>query len=409
MKRNTNIGVRAVCVAKGHYDGVAVVLPPRICGCGSATAAPTSGVRCTGWALPSVAILLACLLMGGPAVHRLTAAEPARLPALPSSEALDKTAAWEQPAVETVKAQVMAWLEKGKASPAVRDKAVALWTKLSAQPSGGELLDCLAGSIALADAKAAKLVEFCSKPRKSVALPDQGWLQDKKLPPLESANLRLLYARWLVHATMFDEAGDQLSGLVPADVVAPAELLFYQGVVNYRLLNQEQGMKAINDLLDGAETSPRRYVQVARLMQADLEALKPDTLDHIARRMEDIQRRLELGRAGPKVRKVEDGVIASLDKLIKKLEDEQPDPNSSASPSGGIQSKKSLPDSMPMSGKGPGQVAKRNIGNKSGWGDLPAKEREEAMQTIGRDYPSHYRDVIEQYFRKLATEEENKK
>ena len=62
-----------------------------------------------------------------------------------------------------------------------------------------------------------------------------------------------------------------------------------------------------------------------------------------------------------------------------------------------------------MGGKGPGEVTKRNIGSKSGWGDLPAKEREEAMQTIGRDYPSHYRDVIEQYFRKLATEEENKK
>ncbi len=39
--------------------------------------------------------------------------------------------------------------------------------------------------------------------------------------------------------------------------------------------------------------------------------------------MEDIRRRLDLGRAGPKVRKVEKGVIESLDKLIKKLEEEQ--------------------------------------------------------------------------------------
>jgi hypothetical protein len=36
---------------------------------------------------------------------------------------------------------------------------------------------------------------------------------------------------------------------------------------------------------------------------------------------------------------------------------------------------------------------------------LPAKEREEAMQQIGKDFPSHYREVIEQYFRKLASEE----
>jgi len=27
------------------------------------------------------------------------------------------------------------------------------------------------------------------------------------------------------------------------------------------------------------------------------------------------------------------------------------------------------------------------------------------LQQIGRDYPTHYRDVIEQYFRRLAGEE----
>ncbi len=58
-----------------------------------------------------------------------------------------------------------------------------------------------------------------------------------------------------------------------------------------------------------------------------------------------------------------------------------------------------------MGGKGPGDVVKRNIGSKSGWGNLPPKEREEAIQQIGRDFPPHYREIIEQYFRKLATEE----
>ena len=57
-----------------------------------------------------------------------------------------------------------------------------------------------------------------------------------------------------------------------------------------------------------------------------------------------------------------------------------------------------------MGGKGPGEVTKKNIGSESGWGNLPPKEREQAMQQIGRDFPSHYRDVIEQYFRRLAAE-----
>jgi lipopolysaccharide biosynthesis regulator YciM len=46
------------------------------------------------------------------------------------------------------------------------------------------------------------------------------------------------------------------------------------------------------------------------------------------------------------------------------------------------------------------------LGNKAGWGDLPPKQRHEALQQIGKDYPAHYRDVIEQYFRKLASEDE---
>ena len=37
--------------------------------------------------------------------------------------------------------------------------------------------------------------------------------------------MRLYYAEWLVHATLYDEAREQLAGLQPKDVVAPAALL----------------------------------------------------------------------------------------------------------------------------------------------------------------------------------------
>jgi hypothetical protein len=52
-------------------------------------------------------------------------------------------------------------------------------------------------------------------------------------------------------------------------------------------------------------------------------------------------------------------------------------------------------------------VDQKKIGSKSGWGDLPPKEREEALQQISKDLPAHFRDVIEEYFRKLAREESN--
>jgi hypothetical protein len=64
------------------------------------------------------------------------------------------------------------------------------------------------------------------------------------------------------------------------------------------------------------------------------------------------------------------------------------------------------PDSRILGGKGEGKVDSKPLGNQSGWGDLPPKERQEALQQIGKEYPAHYRDLIEQYFRKLATEDE---
>jgi hypothetical protein len=116
-----------------------------------------------------------------------------------------------------------------------------------------------------------------------------------------------------------------------------------------------------------------------------------------------VGRRLDLGRAGPRVRGIEDGIVESLDKLIKELEEQQQQQQSGAA-GNNIQSQTPMPDSQLAGGRGRGEVTRRNIGSESGWGNLPPKDREEALQQIGREFPSHYRDVIQQYFRRLAAE-----
>ncbi len=312
--------------------------------------------------------------------------------------------AWQPPKAQEIKNQVFAWLDAKKIEPGVRTKIEPIWSDLPSSVSEDELLVRLARTYAAFDANAAKLFAICSEPRSQLVLPSQAWLADSSAPRLFAANMRLLYARWLVHESMFEEAQEQLAGLSPSDVVAPASLLFNQSVVSHALLNKESGLKSIDELLQGSEASPRRYIALARLMQEDLKGLQEDTLDHIARRMEDIRRRLDLGRAGPKVRKVEDGVIESLDKMIKKIEDQQQQQQQAEGSADSIQSNNPANDSTPMGGKGRGDVTKKNIGSGSGWGDLPPKEREEALQQIGRELPAHYRDAIEQYFRRMAAE-----
>ena len=80
----------------------------------------------------------------------------------------------------------------------------------------------------------------------------------------------------------------------------PASLLFYQSVANHWLLNKEPGLKAIARLLERKKELPRRYSQTAELMQTDLAALKDESLDHIDRRMRDIENPARSGPSGEK-------------------------------------------------------------------------------------------------------------
>lgn len=321
-----------------------------------------------------------------------------------SSEPSSNTA-WRRPTTEEVKTQISTWLTEIKADAAAKAKAEELWKNLPDDIGEEEVLNRLAATFATADENAKKLDDVCSKPRSQLVLPPQPWLTDSHTPAFESRNMRLYYACWLVQQSLLDEALDQLAGLQATDVVAPSVLLFYQSVVYHKLLDRDRGMNTLDQLLQGPESGPRRYRTVAKLMREDLKDLEEDSLDHIARRMDDIHRRLDLGRAGPKVRKVEDGVIESLDKLIKQIEDQQQQQQQQQQQAANkLQSSKPAEASQLAGGKGPGDVDKKNIGAQNGWGDLPPKEREEALQQIGRDLPANYRDVIEQYFKRLASE-----
>ncbi|MCI0335584.1 MAG: hypothetical protein L0228_20440 [Planctomycetes bacterium] len=268
----------------------------------------------------------------------------------------------------------------------------------------GGLLDRLATSIAKADDRAHELIEYCSGVSKPGALPEFAWLADSDTPLLVRNNMRLYLARWLVQQGYYDEAISWTEGLTTDDVVAPDALLFYRAIAYHRLVQPNQADAALTQLLEREDDLPTRYQKLAGLMRQDLAGLEDDSLDHIARRMEDIRRRLAQGRSGEHVQKIENGVIESLDKLIKKAE-EQMQQSQSASSAGGQQSGTPMEDSQIAELKGPGKVEPRDIGRGTGWGNLPDKDREKALQDIGREFPSHYREVIEEYFRRLAAEE----
>jgi hypothetical protein len=173
------------------------------------------------------------------------------------------------------------------------------------------------------------------------------------------------------------------------------------------MLEKDKCLPVLTRLLENKGQIPRRYETMAMLMESDIKPLKTDSLDEIARLMDDIERRLGFGHAGTRVRKQEDDVIAKLDKMIEELEKQMQQQQSSGSGSGGAQSSSPMQDSNPGGGSGPGDVEQRRLGSRANWGNLPPKERQEALQQIAKGLPSHYRDVIEEYFRKLARDGNN--
>ena len=350
---------------------------------------------------------------------------------------------WSVPNEASARAALEAWLVEVRASDALAQRAIAAWD----ESVRDDRLLAAATAIAVVRNEVQPLLQECSHPPLVSAAPvdarnatsttgkapaERGegpsapnaatspesalvsatgydFLRDGSLGPFAVNNLRLFYGRFLAQHRLYDEALVQLDGLLPQDVVDPSSLLFYQSIVYQRLLKQELGVQSLRRLLQRQAELPRRYRMVADLMHADLAKLEEESLDHIARRMEDIGRRLDLGRSDQKVREIEDGVVASLDKLIKQLEDEaqkrQQQQASSAQSGGNKNPSKPAQDSMPADGKGAGDVTKKEVVAGEGWGNLSPKQRQEVLQQVTKEFPAHYREVIEQYFRTLADEE----
>lgn len=310
---------------------------------------------------------------------------------------------WKPPTVVEVRSQVLQWAEAADLDEQAR-LAVA-WNWDAARGQDENLLDRLASTFAAAYPQAAELRRQCSQPFVGPRPPDGRWLAEQSLPPLAANNLRLYFARWLAEHGLYDECLAQLEGLTTRDVADPAALLFYRMAACQQLVRTDEARAALVQLLERSDEIPERYLQLAKLLDPDLKGLSDDSFDHISRRMNDIRRRLAYGRTGPVVQSIENDVLKSLDKKIDELEQQQQAQQQAQGASGGgAQPMQPMQDSQIAELKAPGNVDRKNIGSQSGWGDLPPKEREQALQQLGRDFPAHYRELIEDYFRELATE-----
>ena len=321
---------------------------------------------------------------------------------VPSAKAKDLYA---PPKAADVRTQAVQWVAEQKITDKVVLKQVGqLWVlDKQAAPSARLLLGKLIETFRLADSDTRRFLDRCSLTDLPTTPPDATFLSRKGAEKFYTANMQLFYARYLAQRGMYDEALAIFEKLDPKTVVDPATCLFYRAVCEHELLRKTEGLATINKLLKDTEDVPVSYSTVATLMQYDLQGARPKSLDEVARKMKDSHRRLDLGRGGRKVQKVQKEIIATLDEIIKRLEEQSGGGGGGGSgPPKGNRSSSPANDSQVGGATAPGNVDKKHLANKAGWGALPPKAQARAKNHLNKKFPAYYRRVVEAYNRKLA-------
>ena len=223
------------------------------------------------------------------------------------------------PSLQAARAQALAWLQDaGKADPATLKQFNGLW-----EEADRPLLDKVAATLALGDPQAAQLLAEARDPDAPAPTKVPGLLKDAKRPAFYRANLALAYAKALSNRRVYEEALDALRQAKPDQVVDPAAYFFHKAVAEHALLLRDQAGRSIVGVLEDVADAPQRYKLVAVLMLYDMQSWRDKDLGEIARKMDNVERRLGLARGGPHTQKIQKEVVARLDEIIKKLESQK--------------------------------------------------------------------------------------
>jgi len=331
-----------------------------------------------------------------------------------------RSATWSWPVREQVDTKLADYFKTRTEwnQPSIQVKA--LWDRFESQTRGPGLLDAVMATLAAADSRIELLLTGLDSTRSerntSATVSAATWIESE-LPGWIQSNIHLAIARALANEQLYDESLEQIELADISEVVDPSTWLFYKAICHHHLLQRDDCMATVTKLLEHESELVSRYAITAKLMKTDIEPMKEDSLDEISRLMKDVERRLELGRTGTVVREQEKQIVEKLDKMIEKIEDQlqqqqqqqqqqaQQGQDGKGGKGGGGQGKP-MDDSRIAGGSGPGDVDPKTLKDRNGWGDLPPAQRQEALQNITKDLPSHYREVIEAYFKRLATSDQ---
>jgi len=214
--------------------------------------------------------------------------------------------------------QAETWLKSvGKTDAGSLTKLKTIWD------GDRTLLEKVAATLVLGDPQAEKLLAEARDADAPAPTEVPALLKDAKKSQFYRANLALAYAKALTLRKVYEEALESFAVVKPEDVVDPASFYFHKAVCEYELMLKDKADGSIDRLLVDVTDAPERYRIVAALMHFDMLTWQDKDLGWIARKMDNIQRRLDLKRGGKQTQKMQKDVLVRLDEMIKELENKQ--------------------------------------------------------------------------------------
>lgn len=243
--------------------------------------------------------------------------------------------------------------------------------------------------------------------------------------PYLSTNAAVFEARSLVEAERIEAAHERLIRLAENESTLRAHSLhapdvrFLIGYCQLHTLNYEDAIKTLGTFERDFPDAPERLRATARQIELELRRRQPDGIGDVADLMAYAGRRLGNGVSDEPVTSKQAKAVALLDELIKEMEKKECEGGSCKScggkgckacrggaPKGNQQPSSPANKSMLPGGSSQTGELRRTVARPGEvWGKMPEAERERILQAIKKNFPTRYRELVEQYYRQLARQQ----
>ncbi len=186
---------------------------------------------------------------------------------------------------------------------------------------------------------------------------------------------------------------------------------FMLGYCQVHRLLYEDAYATFEDFLKNHPAAPERFRVTARQILTELSRRAPGRIGDVRDLLAYARRRIGLKATGDDVQERQEEAVALLDALIEEAE-QQENQGGGGEGQGGGQGGGGAGGQNPGGGAGRstlpggeqrmGELRKTRAAPGEAWGKMPPREREQILQTLQKQFPSQYRELLEQYYKQLA-------